>query len=83
MAVFPNSPNYGRKTDNSVSTYLSRKKAGPSTFSLDELFPATAWPGHIRPTSSPRPLTAISGLSPYKCQDPDTLQGGGDHLLEA
>ena len=77
--VFSSSPNYQRKTDNSMSTYFSRKTA-TSTFSLEEL---------LRPPSGPDisehllAIAAIFGLSPYKCQDPDTFRGGGDHLVEA
>ena len=78
--VFSSSPNYQRKTDNSMFTYFSRKKAATSTFSLDEL---------LRPPPGPDicerllAIAAIFGLSPYKCQDPDTFRGGGDHLVEA
>ena len=78
--VLSNSPNYERKTDKSMPTYFSRKKVATSTFSLVELLLPP--PG---PDISDRllALTAISCLSPYKCQDPDTFRGGGDHFVEA
>ena len=70
--VFSSSPNYQRKTDNSMFTYFSRKKAATSTFSLEEL---------LRPPPGPDicerllAIAAIFGLSLYKCQDPDTFRG--------
>ena len=78
--VFFNSPNYRRKTDNSMFTYFSRKKAATSTFSLDEF---------LRPPPGPDiserlpAIAAIFGLSLYNRQDPYTFRGGGDHLVEA
>ena len=78
--VFSSSPNYRRKTDNSMSTYFSRKKAATSTFSLEELLRQPPGPDISELLLA---IAAILGLSLYKCQDPDTFRGGGDHLFGA